>query len=110
MAYPQGAVVIATDPFGENPGGRPYIVLSNSNHPFAGEECVAAVVTTTDRANAIALDEGDFVRGTLPRESFVSPWAVVTLKHHAISKQVATVSDVIVEGTVEDLAWYLEVE
>lgn len=110
MAYSQGAVVIAADPFGENPGGRPYLVLSNSEHPFADEECVAAVVTTTDRADAIALDEGDFVRGTLPRESFVSPWAVVTLKHHAISKQVAVASDVIVEGAVEELNQYLESE
>ncbi|MFC6763572.1 type II toxin-antitoxin system PemK/MazF family toxin [Natrinema soli] len=110
MAYPQGAVVFATDPFGGNSGGRPYVVLSNESHPFTHNECVAAVVTTTERAAAIELDEQAFERGSLPKRSFVSPWSVVTLKKYAISKHVATVTDPVVDATVAELTRYLETE
>ena len=109
MAYPQGAIVFATDPFGGNPGGRPYVVLSNSDHPFADEECVAAVITTTERAAAIKLDEKAFTRGSLPKRSFVSPWSVVTLKNQTVTKHVATVTKTVVDTAVSELNHYLAI-
>lgn len=97
MAYAQGAIVVADDPFGNNPK-RPYLLLSNRTVPFHGQEYIAAAVTTTSRSGAIELTSNRIDRGGLPRTSYVSPWTVVTLKHWMITKQPAAVTD----GTVDD--------
>jgi mRNA-degrading endonuclease toxin of MazEF toxin-antitoxin module len=79
MAYSQGAIVVAEDPFGNSPK-RPYLILSNDQVPFHGQEYVAAVITTTTRTEAVELTDDRFERGRLPRTSSVSPWSVLTLK------------------------------
>jgi mRNA-degrading endonuclease toxin of MazEF toxin-antitoxin module len=102
--YEQGAVVVASDPFG---GGdtRPYLVVSNTTHPFGDEENVAVVITTTEREEAIPL-AGEYVEGELPYESFVSPWSPVTLKHATIDKRVAHVSREVVSKAADALYGY----
>ena len=84
MAYPQGAVVLAEDPFG-NTAMRPYLICSNSRVPFHGEEYLAAIVTTTAREEAIELTDERFEAGRLPRQSYISPWAILTLKEWMIT-------------------------
>jgi mRNA interferase MazF len=101
--------VAGTDLLG-NSATRPYLVLSNSQRPFQHEECIVAVVTTTERGDAIRLDESDFTAGLLPRQSYVSPWNPLTLKDAMITKQVATVTDAVVDETVAELNTYLETE
>lgn len=44
MAYAQGSVMLAPASF--KGGLRPYLVLSNVDRPFFGEEYTVAVVTT----------------------------------------------------------------
>lgn len=107
MAYSQGAIVIATDPFGNAPK-RPYLIVSNSTHPFHGQEYVAAVITTTPRREAIELTSGRIERGKLPRQSFVSPWSVTTLKGTMISKKPAQATDKTVSDTRRELNKYLK--
>ncbi|WP_135362697.1 type II toxin-antitoxin system PemK/MazF family toxin [Halosimplex halophilum] len=106
MAYSQGAVVVATDPFGDNPK-RPYLVLSNDTVPFHGQEYVAAVVTTTARDEAVELTDDRFERGRLPRTSYVSPWSVVTLKDWMVDKQPAEATDATVDEVRRELNTYL---
>lgn len=105
--YPQGAVVVGPDPFCRS-GTRPYLVASNDSHPFAGEEYVGAVVTTTERERAVPLS-GSYTEGGLPRESFVSPWSLITLKHEALDKHVAQVSAEVVGTVAEAVHGYLAV-
>lgn len=107
MTYPQGGVVLAEDPFGST-GERPYAIVSNRRHPFHGEEYVALVVTTTRRDQAIPLPEGVFEEGSLPRQSYLSPWNPVTLKDWMIDKRVATVNNSTVDDAVEELTTYVE--
>jgi mRNA interferase MazF len=107
MPYPRGAVVTAGDPFGTG-AQRPYLVCSNDSHPFDDEECITAVVTTTERPAAVALDDGDFERGSLPRQSYVSPWNPMTLKDATVGKHVATVSDALVDEVVAELNSYVQ--
>lgn len=106
MAHPQGALVIAHDPFGESTA-RPYLVLSNDHHPFHGQEYIGAVVTTTERDPALALRNEDFTQGGLPQQSYVSPWNPVTLKDGLIDKHVATVADDVVDDAVATLRTFL---
>jgi mRNA-degrading endonuclease toxin of MazEF toxin-antitoxin module len=107
MAYPQGAVVIAEDPFGNNPE-RPYLLLSNEQVPFYGEEYIAAVITSTARSAAIELTDARFTAGRLPRTSYVSPWSILTLKEWMITKQPAEVTDATVSEVREALNGYLQ--
>lgn len=60
---------------------RPYVCLSSEEPPFRDEEAVYAVVTTTRRSAAIPLAGTAFRSGGLPRESYVNPWVLVTIKH-----------------------------
>ena len=97
MAYPQGDIVVADDPFGNAPK-RPYLICSNGCVPFYGQEYIAVVITTT-RAEAIELTADRFEAGRLPRPSYVSPWSVLTLKDRMITKQPARATD----ATVDDV-------
>ena len=106
MPHPQGGVVIAHDPFGAG-SNRPYLLLSDDRHPFHGREYIAAVVTTTDRENAIPVAADSFEEGSLPRRSYVSPWNPVTLKGYQIDKHVATLSVTIIDDVVAELNTYV---
>lgn len=101
----RGDVVVATDPFGYT-GSRPYLLVSADDHPFHGDEYLAAAITTTERDAAIALS-GEYEAGELPRESFVSPWAVVTLKERVVDKRVASVSTAVVEAVGRAICSYV---
>ncbi len=107
MAYSQGAIVIADDPFGSNPK-RPYLILSNDHVPFHGQEYIAAVITTTARIEAVELTANRFERGRLPRTSYVSPWSVLMLKDWMITKQPAEASDATVNKVRRELGTYLQ--
>ena len=103
--YEQGAVVVASDPFGRG-DARPYLVISNDSHPFGDEEEVAVVITTTERDRAIPL-AGAYVEGGLPYESFVSPWSPVALKHEMINTRVAHISSEVVGEAADALYGYV---
>ena len=109
MAYSQGAIVVAEDPFGNSPK-RPYLILSNDQVPFHGQEYVAAVITTTTRTEAVELTDDRFERGRLPRTSYVSPWSVLTLKGWMITKQPATATSATVDLVRQQLDTYLQTE
>ena len=83
----RGSIVVASDPYGHTPR-RPYLILSDEAHPFAGEQYIAAGITTKEYSPSISL-EGRFVEGGLSEQSFVSPWAVVSLREADIKRAVA---------------------
>ena len=107
MAYPQGAIVIAEDPFGNNPK-RPYLILSNDHVPFYGQEYIAVVITTTARTEAIELTDNRFETGRLSRTSYVSPWSVLTLKDWMITKQPAKTTNATVDDVRQEMETYLQ--
>ena len=109
MAYSQGAIVIAEDPFG-NTSKRPYLVLSNDQVPFYGQEYIAVVITTTARTEAIELTANRFETGQLPRTSHVSPWSVLTLKDWMITKQPAKTTDATVDEVRREMEGYIQTE
>jgi len=102
--YERGAVVVATDPYGNTPR-RPYLVLSDETHPFAGSQYIAVGITTKEYAPSLPLD-GAFVRGTLREPSFVSPWAVVSLRAADIDRAVAMVEQTITETAAKRMAGF----
>ena len=73
----RGDVVRSSDPFklGQE-HQRPWLIVNNANHPFGDEQFVAVAVSTKEYEDSIPLSEGVWETGGVPRESFVSPWAV----------------------------------
>lgn len=106
MSYGQGDVVVAADPFGHAPR-RPCLVVSNDSRPFHGEDYLVAGITTVSREEAIPL-AGEFEAGSLARESHVSPWTVLTIRHDHVSKRVAVASERVVAETARSIARYVE--
>ena len=109
MAYPQGGIVIAEDPFGNTPK-RPYLILSNDHVPFYSQEYIAVVITTTARTEAIERTPNRLETGQLPRTSYVSPWSVLTLKDWMITKQPAEATDATVDDVQQEMETYLQTE
>lgn len=108
MSFGQGDVLVAADPFGHTPR-RPYLVVSNEHRPFHGEEYLVAGITTTEREDALPLVDA-LDAGTLDRESYVSPWTVLTIRHETVTKRIAVASRQAVAETVDAIGNYLAVQ
>lgn len=103
--YPRGTVVVAADPYGNTPR-RPYLVVSDDTHPFAEEQYIAVGITTKEYAPSLPLDDA-FDEGGLTESSFVSPWAVVSLRAVDIERAVATVERTVTDTVAERLSEFV---
>ncbi|ELZ31905.1 hypothetical protein [Halorubrum distributum] len=113
--YRRGTVVVASDPFGNAPR-RPYLIVSDGSHPFAGAQYIGAGISTKEYDASVplagafvegGLDRESFVEGGLDRESFVAPWAVVSLREATVDRAVARVEDDVTETTVRRLVQFV---
>lgn len=103
--HERGIIVVAADPFGNTPR-RPYLIVSDGTHPFAGKQYIALGITTKEYAESLPL-AGSFETGTLNRESFVSPWAVVSIQDIDIDRAVARVTEDLTETAVDEMTQYV---
>ena len=108
-SYTRGMVVKGPDLFAEH-DYRPYVCLSDDSHPFSEQEALYAAVTTTRRAVAIPLGDDDFASGRLPRESYVNPWTIVSIRHGDIQQEEGRLDEETVRQSTGDAAGYLGVE
>ena len=99
---PRGSVVVASDPFGNTPR-RPYLIVSDESHPFAGEQYIAIGISTTEYDESIPL-VGAFIEGRLDRASFVAPWAVVSIRAETIDRPVARIATAVTNEAVSRMA------
>lgn len=103
MAYAQGSIVIAPATFKH--GHRPYLVVSNEHRPFYGDRYSVAVVTSTERDEAVAVTSESLLEGELLQyPSYVSPWSLHVFPDSEITKRVAQVD----EPTMESVASVIE--
>jgi mRNA-degrading endonuclease toxin of MazEF toxin-antitoxin module len=104
----RGDVVRSSDPFKLGEGSqRPWLVVSNDSHPFHGEQCVAVAVSTKRYDDSIPLTDDVWKVGGVPRESFVSPWAVHSPREEDFVAWQGTVSGAFVERVVNRTESYL---
>ena len=106
--YTRGAVVKGPDLFADNEY-RPYVCLSDDTHPFSDEEALYAAVTTTRRVVAIPLTDDDFRAGGLPRESYVNPWTIATIRHADMQHEEGRLTDTAAETIAKEAAGYLRI-
>ena len=100
--YPRGDVVWHPAPFRD--GGRLYVVLSDDEHPFYGEEYVVVGVTTTERDRAVALTPKTWAAGGAPKPSWASPWYVLTVKHATITDRLGRLTTETIDEIASEVA------
>lgn len=115
MGFERGDVVWAPDLFKQalgsefgGPNPRPWLVVNTSEHPYSDEEYVALSLTTTQRPEAVHVDEGDWTTGGSPRDSYVVPWNPATIKHAWTGDgRQGRIQESVVEEAVDALKSYL---
>lgn len=109
MRPERGDVVRSSDPFklGDDKQ-RPWLVVSNDSHPFGGEQYIAVAISTKEYADSLALSEEIWEVGGVPRESFVSPWAVHSPRQEDFVAWQGTLTEEFVQRVVERVESYLE--
>ncbi len=106
MAYAQGSVVLAPASF--RGGRRPYLVVSNEDRPFFGEEYTVAVITTQGRDAAVELTAESFEAGRLDRyPSYVNPWSLHVFRHDDIDRRVGQLDRTVVADVAERINDYV---
>lgn len=76
-------------------------------HPFSEEQFVAVAVSTKEYDDSLAMKSDVWKVGGVPRESFVSPWAVHSPRMEDLDAWQGRVTDKFVDGVVEKLETYL---
>jgi len=79
--FQRADVVKHPAPFKQPPNHRFFVILSDSSHPFHGEEYAVTALTSTKRPEAIELDDSDWRFGGPAGDSYASPWYLFTIKH-----------------------------
>lgn len=107
MQPQRGDVVRSVDPFklGEQ-RQRPWLIVNNDSRPFGDEQFLAVAVTTTEYEESLTLDAGVWEIGGVPRDSFVSPWAVHSPRVEDLVAWQGRVTESFVERVIEKLETY----
>jgi mRNA-degrading endonuclease toxin of MazEF toxin-antitoxin module len=106
MAFAQGSVVLAPASF--KGGRRPYLVVSNEERPFFGDEYTVAVITTKERDRAVELTADSFVEGRLDRyPSYVNPWSLHVFQHEDIDRRVGSLGDAAMASVVDGICEFV---
>lgn len=108
MQPARGDVVRSADPFklGQHIQ-RPWLIVNNSSHPFGDEQFVAIAVSTNEYEDSLALDSEVWEVGGVPRESYVSPWAIHSPRIEDLVAWQGRVTKGFVDTVVDELETYL---
>ncbi len=108
MEPDRGDVVRSADPFKlGSDRQRPWLVVNNDTHPFADEQHVAVAISTKEYGDSLQLSEDIWEVGGVPRESFVSPWALHSPRSEDLVGWQGRVTDRFVDRVVDSIATYL---
>lgn len=108
MEPTRGDVVRSSDPFKTGAERqRPWLIVNNGSHPFDDEQYVAVAVSTKEYDASLVLESAVWESGGVPRESFVSPWAVHSPRLEDLVAWQGRVTDAFVDRVVDELETYL---
>lgn len=107
--FQRGDVVWHPAPFKKPSGERPFLVLSDSSHPFHGAEYAVVGLTRTDRPPAIELDRSAWAAGDPGGDSYASPWYLFTIKHADVTRPKGALTDATTDEVATAVAAMLGV-
>ena len=108
MQPKRGDIVRSSDPskLGED-SQRPWLIVNNETHPFDDEQYVAVAISTKEYKDSLPLRPDVWNTGGVPRESFVSPWAVHSPRVEDLVAWQGRVTKEFVDDVVNTLETYL---
>ncbi len=108
MQPERGDVVRSSDPFklGEN-RQRPWLIVNNDFHPFGDEQHVAVAISTKQYRDSNPMKSDIWKTGGVPRESFISPWAVHSPRLEDLVGWQGRVTNEFVDHVVDSLEMYI---
>lgn len=106
MTNRQGEVWWGPAPHKSDPAYRPWLVISDTAHPFATEECIVAGMTTQDHPEGVYVPDDAWIQGGSKSDAYVSPWYVMTIKYRDLDDQQGTLSETLVSDAIEALHGY----
>ncbi|WP_201741557.1 type II toxin-antitoxin system PemK/MazF family toxin [Salinigranum halophilum] len=111
MLLRQGAIVWAADPFKDDDGGRPWLIIGNTSAPFHGEQFLCLALTSkTYHEEALPLREPDYNDDPLSLQSHIMPWSVATIERDDIERYVTAVGRQPLEEAIDRLSGYVAVD
>lgn len=78
----RGEIVLGPDPYRDDAGRRPFVIISNEEYPFYPYGYLAIPVTSQDKPNTFQIHEYDieYVNSELHIDpSYVNPWSPVQM-------------------------------
>lgn len=109
MQPERGDVVRSSDPFKLGVDNqRPWLIVNNESHPFGEEQFLGVAVSTKEYDRSLALESGIWDVGGVPRDSFVSPWAVHSPRIEVVVAWQGRVTETFVNRVVDELETYLQ--
>ena len=105
--FQRGDVVWHPAPFKKLPKERPFLILSDSAHPFHGTEYAVVGLTRTNRPPAIELAQSAWDVGDPGEGSYVSPWYGFTIKHADINRPKGALTTAITDRVATAVATML---
>jgi len=106
MAYSQGEVWWGPALHKSDPAYRPWLIISDASHPFAGVECIVVGMTTQQHSEGIPVPDEAWVRGGSRTDAYVSPWYVTTIKQRDLDNQQGDVARSLVADVIDALHDY----
>jgi len=106
MTAVQGEVWWGPAPHKADSAYRPWLVVSDTSHPFSAEECIVVGMTTQNHPDGIAVPQKGWIRGGSNKQAYISPWYVTTIKQRDLDNQQGTLADSLVEAAIEALHGY----
>lgn len=108
MAFQQGAIVLASDPFKGGPSSvRPFIIVNTGRHPYNGKQYTMMTLSTREHDEGVEILDDFLLRGELARRSFALPWSVTSVSAKDVYEQVAHLKPEVVEALVTALVSYV---
>ena len=105
----RGDVVRSSDPFKLGTDSqRPWLIVNNQSHPFEGEQFLAVAISTKQYEHSIALDSDVWDVGGVPRDSYISPWAVHSPRVDNLVAWQGRVTTEFVDIVIDELQRYLK--
>ncbi|ELZ80319.1 hypothetical protein KU306_03740 [Haloferax larsenii] len=109
MQPERGDVARSSDPFklGDD-RQRPWLIVNNDSHPFGDQQYIAVAISTKEYDDSLPLTDDLWEVGGVPRDSFVSPWAVHSPRKEDFVAWQGRLEEAFVDRVVEHVEEYLE--
>lgn len=109
MSYEQGEVWWGPAPHESGPSYRPWLIISDTTHPFGHTECIALAMTTQHHSGAVDVPDEAWLEGGSAKEAYISPWYTATIKHRDFDRRQGRLTPARVAKAVVELHEYTPV-